>query len=105
MAGPPLLFALVVRDDDAVKTSDDLKGRKVGVSTVGSVTSWLVSEVARQKGWGFDGIDQVADRRRRSRVAALKTKSIDGGVVNLRLALNSCSAATARILHALRRPA
>src|SRR5262249_29291821 len=34
MAGPPLLFALVVRNDDMVKTVDDLKGRKVGVSTV-----------------------------------------------------------------------
>src|SRR5262245_12586163 len=31
MAGPPLLFALVVRDDDTIKTVDDLKGRKVGV--------------------------------------------------------------------------
>src|SRR5438309_7662327 len=36
MAGPPLLFALMVRADDTVKTADDLKGRKVGVSTVGS---------------------------------------------------------------------
>ncbi len=45
MAGPPLLFALVVRNDDAMKTADDLKGRKVGVSTVGSVTSWIISEV------------------------------------------------------------
>ena len=53
------LFALMVRADDSVKTVDDLKGRKVGVSTVGSVTSWIVSEVARQKGWGFDGIPQV----------------------------------------------
>ncbi len=29
MAGPPLIFALVVRADGAVKTIDDLKGRKV----------------------------------------------------------------------------
>ena len=52
MAGPPLLFALVVRNDAAVGSLDDLKGRKVGVSTVGSVTSWIISEVSRQKGWG-----------------------------------------------------
>src|SRR5215510_12828356 len=49
MAGPPLLFALVVRTDDSVKTADDLKGRKVGVSTVGSVTSWIISAHHQRK--------------------------------------------------------
>src|SRR5690242_19178799 len=51
MAGPPLLFAVVARADDAVVSADDLKGRKVGVSTVGSVTSWIITEVSRQRGW------------------------------------------------------
>ena len=83
MAGPPLLFALMVRGDDSVKTVDDLKGRKVGVSTVGSVTSWIVSEVSRQKGWGFDGITQVPIGDDATRIAALKTKSVDAAIVNL----------------------
>lgn len=51
MAGPPLIFALVARNDGDVKSVDDLKGRKIGISTVGSITSWLVDEVSRQKGW------------------------------------------------------
>ena len=59
MAGPPLLFALMVRNDDAVKTVADLKGQKVGVSTVGSVTSWIVGEVSWQNGWGLDGSTQA----------------------------------------------
>jgi ABC-type nitrate/sulfonate/bicarbonate transport system substrate-binding protein len=88
MAGPPLLFALVVRADDTVKTPDDLKGRKVGVSTVGSVTSWIISEVSRQKGWGFGGITQVAVGDDSSRIAALKAKALDGAIVNLAVALN-----------------
>ena len=95
MAGPPLLFALMVRADDTVKTADDLKGRKVGVSTVGSVTSWIVSEVSRQKGWGFDGITQVPIGNDATRIAALKTKSVDAAIVNLAVALNSFSAARA----------
>ena len=52
MAGPPLIFALVVRNDGSVNSVDDLKGRTIGISTVGSITSWIVDEVARQKGWG-----------------------------------------------------
>src|SRR5262245_52722702 len=74
MADPPLIFALVVRNDGSVPTVDDLKGRKVGVSTVGSVTSWIISEVARQKGWGFDGMAQVPIGDDANRIAALKTK-------------------------------
>src|ERR1700693_3282399 len=78
MAGPPLLFALVVRNDDSVKTVDDLKGRKIGVSTVGSVTSWIISEVSRQRGWGFDGIAQVPIGENAARVAAVRSKALDG---------------------------
>lgn len=98
MAGPPLLFALVVRNDDSVKTADDLKGRKVGVSTVGSVTSWIVSEVSRQKGWGLAGIEQVTIGDDASRIAALKTKSFDAAIVNLAVALNYVQSGEGRVL-------
>jgi len=98
MAGPPLLFALVVRNDDSVKTLDDLKGRKVGVSTVGSVTSWIVSEMSRQKGWGHGGIEQVTIGDDASRIAALKTKSFDAAIVNLAVALNYVQRGEGRVL-------
>src|SRR5262249_48891407 len=81
-ADPPLTFALVVRNDGEVKQLDDLKGRKVGVSTVGSVTGWLVGETGRQKGWGYDGMQLVPIGDDASRVAAVKTKAIDAAVVN-----------------------
>jgi len=98
MAGPPLLFALVVRNDDSVKTAEDLRGRKVGVSTVGSVTSWIVSEVSRQKGWGYDGVSQVPIGDDANRIAALKTKSIDGAIVNLAQALNFVQRGEGKVL-------
>jgi NitT/TauT family transport system substrate-binding protein len=98
MAGPPLLFALVVRNDDAVKTADDLKGRKVGVSTVGSVTSWIIIEVSRQQGWGYDGIAQVPIGDDANRIAALKTRSVDGAIVNLAQALNFVQRGEGRVL-------
>jgi ABC-type nitrate/sulfonate/bicarbonate transport system substrate-binding protein len=98
MAGPPLLFALVVRNDDTVKTVDDLKGRKIGVSTVGSVTSWLISEVSRQRGWGFDGITQVPIGENASRVAAVRSKALDGCIVDIASALNYAQRGDGKIL-------
>jgi ABC-type nitrate/sulfonate/bicarbonate transport system substrate-binding protein len=88
MADPPLTFALVVRDDGEIKTLDELKGKKVGVSTVGSVTGWLVGETGRQKGWGYDGMQITPIGDDASRVAAVKTKAIDGAVVNLAVGFN-----------------
>ena len=88
MAGPPLLFALVVRNDGSIKTVDDLKGRKIGISTVGSVTSWIISEVSRQRGWGFDGITQVPIGENAARVAAVRSRALDGCIVDLASALN-----------------
>jgi len=98
MADPPLIFALVVRADDSVKSADDLKGRKVGVSTVGSVTSWIINEVSRQKGWGLDGISQVPIGDDANRIAALKTKSVDAAIVNLAVALNYVQRGEGRVL-------
>jgi ABC-type nitrate/sulfonate/bicarbonate transport system substrate-binding protein len=98
MAGPPLLFALMVRTDDTVKTMADLKGKRVGVSTVGSVTSWIVSEVSRQNGWGFDGVAQVPIGDDATRIAALRTKSIDAAIVNLAVALNFVQRGEGRVL-------
>ena len=98
MAGPPLLFALVVRNDDTIKTVDDLKGRKIGVSTVGSVTSWIISEVSRQRGWGVDGITQVPIGENASRVAAVRSKALDGCIVDIASALNYVQKGDGKIL-------
>ncbi len=98
MADPPLTFALVVRNDGSVKSLDDLKGKRVGVSTVGSVTGWIVGELGRQKSWGYDGMTQVAVGEDATRVATLKTKAIDGAIVNLTVALKYVQSGEGQIL-------
>jgi len=98
MAGPPLIFALVVRADGSVKTIEDLKGRKVGISTVGSATSWLMNELSRQDGWGFDGFTQVPIGENGARIAALKSGAVDGCVVDIGSALRFVERGDGRVL-------
>jgi len=98
MAGPPLIFAMVVRGDGSVKTIDDLKGRKVAISTVGSATNWLMNVVSRQHGWGFDGISQVPIGENSARIAALKSGAVDACIVDIGSALNFVERGDGRIL-------
>lgn len=77
-AGRPDGLVMTVRKDGPVKTIADLKGRKVSVSSVGSLTAWMVQETSRQQGWGRDGIDLVYLGDIAGQIAALKTNQIDG---------------------------
>ena len=98
MAGPPLLLTLIVRNDDTVKTVPDLKGRRVSVSTVGSLTYWLVSETSRQQGWGPDGIVITPMGATQPQIAALKRKDIEGMETDISTALTLERNGDARIL-------
>jgi NitT/TauT family transport system substrate-binding protein len=97
MAGPPLLLALIVRPDGP-KSVAELKGKKVSVSTVGSLTYWLVRETARQQGWGPDGIVVVTMGAPPSQYAALEIKETDGMVGDIATALDMEKRGKGRIL-------
>jgi NitT/TauT family transport system substrate-binding protein len=79
----PNSVTLTVRNDDSIKTIADLKGRPVGISTTGGLSYWLVRELSRRQGWGPDGMKSVAIGAMSAQVAALKTKQIDAGVIDL----------------------
>jgi NitT/TauT family transport system substrate-binding protein len=87
MAGPPLLLAIVVRPDGP-KTAADLKGKKISVSTAGSLTYWLVSQTSRRQGFGTDGIDIVPMGAMPGQIAALKRGDVDGLITDLGNALD-----------------
>src|SRR5438067_1530234 len=82
MAGPPLLLAVVVRPDGP-KTAAELKGKKVSVSTAGSLTYWLVSETSRRQGWGPKGIEIAPMGAMPGQIAALKRGDIDGAIMDI----------------------
>jgi NitT/TauT family transport system substrate-binding protein len=82
MAGPPLLLAIVVRPDGP-KTVAELKGKKISVSTAGSLTYWLVSETSRRQGWGPKGIEIAPMGAMPGQIAAMKRGDIDGAIMDI----------------------
>jgi len=81
MYGPPANLALVLPLDTPVKTIGDLKGKRIGVTTTGSLTDWLVRELSRQQGWGSDGIQILALGQMQARLAAMQRGELDGMVI------------------------
>jgi ABC-type nitrate/sulfonate/bicarbonate transport system substrate-binding protein len=77
VVGPPSDLALVVGTDSPIKSFDDLKGRRIGISTEGSLTAWLAAELIRVKGWQPQDLTTVALGDISSRLAALRTEQID----------------------------
>jgi ABC-type nitrate/sulfonate/bicarbonate transport system substrate-binding protein len=52
-------FSVGVPWDSPIHSLDELKGKKIGVSTVGSLTDFVTQELNRTKGWGPDGVTRV----------------------------------------------
>ncbi len=67
--------------EDSTMTVADFKGKKLAVSTPGSLTYWLVQRLSDKMGWGVDGITPVALEAPQARFAALQTHQVDG-IVN-----------------------
>jgi NitT/TauT family transport system substrate-binding protein len=95
--GPPVYLVVLVRPDSDIKSAADLKGRKIGVSSIRSLTGWLLVELSRQQGFGPRGIELVASPPRGS-LAAIKTRQIDGMITDITFALRAVENGEGRIL-------
>jgi NitT/TauT family transport system substrate-binding protein len=78
MYGVPRNMAVMVGYDSPVKTVADLKGRKLGCTTVGSLTEWIGLRINEKENWGSNGITTVAIGGMPPARAAIKTNQIDG---------------------------
>ena len=82
----PVNMAISVRDD--IRSVDQLKGRRIGISQSGTVTYWLAHELARVKGWGPDGITTVpVGGVVANQVAALITGQVDASAFDASVGL------------------
>ena len=76
MAGRPLDMALVVAKGSDIKTLAGLKGKRIGVTTAGSLTDWLARQVSTGQGWGSDGVVILPLGAMETRVSALGSGQI-----------------------------
>jgi len=77
-AAEPRNISVVVGPNSPIKTVADLKGKKLSVTTAGSLTDWLAHRIGVQEGWGTDGVTTVALGAFAASLAALRTGQIDG---------------------------
>ncbi len=78
--GPPADIAIIVPYDSPIKTPDDMRGKVTGVASTGSVTEWVLFELARQKGWPIGDMKTVGLGGVEAAVAAIRTKQVDAVV-------------------------
>ena len=78
MAGVPRNMAVMAKYDLPIRTVDDLKGKRLGVTTVGSLTDWIGKRINHLKGWGQNGIVVVPIGGMQPARAAVKTGQLDG---------------------------
>lgn len=83
MAGRPLDMALVVAKGSDIKTLAGLKGKRIGVTTAGSLTDWLARQVSTGQGWGSDGVVILPLGAMETRVSALDSGQIAASVHDL----------------------
>ncbi len=99
-AVPPIPFiGIAVPWDSPAKSVADLKGKKIGVSSRGSLTDWLALRLARHEGWGLDGVVPVAIGNGAANItAAFQAHLIDADVAVTSLIFDMEEKKTGRLL-------
>ncbi|MGH7089036.1 MAG: ABC transporter substrate-binding protein, partial [Stellaceae bacterium] len=98
-AGPLLFIGLAVPDWSKAKTPADLKGKRIGVTSMTSLTHWLALELARKEGWGMDGVTPVAiGGANAGIIAAFRTHLVDAAIESTALAFEMEAQGTGRLL-------
>lgn len=98
MAGPPLDTCIVVLRGSPLRSAADLKGRKVGVTSLTSLVAWLIGTVAIREGWDRAAIRLVPAGATSSAMALLKAGQVDAAGSDIAPALQFEAAGEARVL-------
>jgi ABC-type nitrate/sulfonate/bicarbonate transport system substrate-binding protein len=85
----PALFGVIVQYDSPIQKLSDLKEKRIGISTVGSLTQWLAFQIAKKEGWDPHSFTFVTDGSEYTpQLAALETHAIDAQISGAALGWN-----------------
>ncbi|HTV37037.1 MAG TPA: ABC transporter substrate-binding protein [Xanthobacteraceae bacterium] len=88
--GPIPFLGVGVPYDSPIHSIAELKGKKIGFSSAGSLTDWLTKELVRKEGWGPQGVVPVAIGNGAGNIISAFTAHLidaDIGVTSLFLAM------------------
>jgi ABC-type nitrate/sulfonate/bicarbonate transport system substrate-binding protein len=98
-AGPIPFIGIGVPFDSPIHAVADLKGKKIGFSSAGSLTDWLTRELDRKEGWGAHGVTPAAIGNGSGNIiAAFKAHLIDADTGDTSLFLAMEEKGTGRLL-------
>jgi NitT/TauT family transport system substrate-binding protein len=86
-ATDPRNISITTLADSPVKAVADLKGQRIAISGTGSVSEWLVRQMAIQEGWGKDGVMPTPLGSGDANLAALRTHQVGAMVASVEVAL------------------
>jgi NitT/TauT family transport system substrate-binding protein len=69
-------MTITVRARGPIRAAQDLRGKRIGVSTAASLTEWLTRELSRREGWGREGIQAVALGSDAAQIAAYARRDL-----------------------------
>ncbi len=98
LATKPSNIVIQGNTKNGITTIQALKGKKVGVSSVGALTYWMAQKLAQHEGWGLNGMELVATGGGQANVAGFETGSLDAAVTSLEAALRIEQAGKGKIL-------
>jgi NitT/TauT family transport system substrate-binding protein len=84
----PAFMGIAIGSQSTARSLDDLKGKKIAVTSAGSLTYWLVDELNRVKGWTKEGdraIPLAIGGAPPTQFAAIKTGQVDASIGGLQV--------------------
>ncbi len=83
VANKPANMALVVGKASGVKNIAGLKGKRIGVSTAGSLTDWLARNIAVANKWKTSDVEILPMGDMRARIAAMRSGELAAAVTSV----------------------